>query len=136
MADDEKGVNGVVVDEFAIFRIGGRDIKVGAMTLWDLEQSRQDIQSISAEMPWTQYAATVVRIIARKLQPETYEAMAEGLQKACSAREARDLATSFNELWRVSGLMGEVEAAIEEAPVTMEESSGTGTSIESPPNSP
>jgi hypothetical protein len=136
MADN--GMNGAALngiaapDEFAVFRIGGRDIKVGALTLWDLQESAEDIQKMDPTTPWTQYAATVVKIVARKLQPEAWESYAEGLLKSCSAREARDLAVAFNKLWEVSGLMGEDEAATTEATKVL----GTGTSIESPPNLP
>lgn len=118
-------------DEFAVFRIGGRDLKVGALTLWDLEQSQNDIQGMSPDTPWITYAANVVRIISRKLKPEAWESFAEGLLKSCTAGDARDLASSFNDLWRVSGLMGEAEAATGAETVV-----GTGTSTESPPNSP
>ena len=136
MADEQQLMNGAALnglagpDEYATFRIGGRDIKVGALTLWDLDQSREDLQGMNPDTPWTQYAATIVRIIARKLKPEMWEAFAEGLLKSCTAGEARNLAVAFNDLWRVSGLMGEAEAA------NMETLPGTGTLTESPPNSP
>jgi hypothetical protein len=124
MADE---VNGNSLDEFATFKIGGREIKVSALTLWDLEQSRSDIQGMTPDTVWTEYAAKVVRIIARKTSPEAWESLAEQMMKACSAGEARNLAAQFNDLWRVSGLMGEAEAV-------QEATSGTGTSTESPPN--
>jgi hypothetical protein len=138
MADEHvNGANGAAngaagPDEYATFRIGGRDLKVGALTLWDLEQSRADLQDMNPDTPWTQYATTVVRIIARKLRPDAWEPFAESLAKSCTGPEARNLTSSFNDLWRVSGLMGEAEAAQEETTV----SPGTGTLTESPPNSP
>lgn len=122
-------------NEFAVFRIGGRDLKVGALTLWDLEQSQTDLQGLLESAGgnlWTQNSMSVVRIIARKLKPEAWESYAEALSKSCTGREALGLISSFNVLWQVSGLMGEAEAATEATEVQ----SGTGTSTESPPNSP
>jgi hypothetical protein len=116
--------------EFAKFRIGGRDIEVGALTLWDLETSKDEILSLSGDTTVFTYAATCVRIIARKLKPEASDSYAEALLKSCSVSEARNIGASFTELWRISGFdVGEAEAAQEVSP-------GTGTSTESPPNSP
>lgn len=123
-------VNGFGPEEFVTFRIGGRDMKVGALTLWDLEASRDDIMSMGPETPWMQYAAMVVRIIARKLKPEVWESYCEGLLKSCSGAEARNLVVPFGELLRVSGIVGEPQAAEETAEVPF----GTGTLIESPQN--
>lgn len=130
--------NGMSVDgmgsppsETATFRIGGRDLKVPALTLWDLELNREDMQSLSPQMRWTEYGATVIRIVARKLKDGgDWEPFCEALQRSCSVKEARELSVQFNDLLRVSGFeMGEAEAAVEENP-------GTGTLTESQPNLP
>lgn len=134
---DEPTINGNLTslaspDEFATFTIGGRELKVDALTLWDLEESKDDIRALTPDMPWTSYASAVVRIVARKLKPEAGESFAEALLQSCSVPEARNISASFNVLWRLSGFdLGEEEATDETAA-----SPGTGTSTESPPNLP
>lgn len=116
-------------NESAPFRIGGRTLNVPALTLWDLELSKDDMQALTPEMAWTTYATTVIRIIARKLKEDNPREFGDALLKSCSVDEARNKATEFTELLRVSGFeMGEAVAATPE--------NGTGTSTESPPNSP
>jgi hypothetical protein len=114
-------------NETAVFRIGKVDIKVPALTLWDVEVSGADIRSLDPEMPWSTYAATIVRIIARKLKPDVFDAYAEALQRSCSVEEARNLSIAFNDLLRVSGFPMPAEPAID---------LGTGTSTELQPNLP
>src|SRR5215469_1589959 len=128
--------NGMSIDGMAVppsetasFVVGGATLQVPALTLWDLELSRTEMQALTPDLVWSTYAATVVKIIARKLRPEHADEFAEALLRKCSVREAQNLAVAFNTLLAVSGFeMGEAEAVAE--------SSGTGTSIESPQNSP
>ncbi len=118
--------------EYVDFRIGGRDIRVPALTLWDLEQSRDDIRSLSPAMWWTEYASTVLRVIARKLKPDAPpETIVEGWQKACVMGEANQIIPTWNKLMEASGFkLGD------DARPLAETSPGIGTSTESPPNSP
>jgi hypothetical protein len=131
MADGNgKSIDGMATppNEHAIFRIGGRDLIIPALTLWDLEVSRTDITTLTADMPWSLYATQVVRIISRKLNEDNPTEFGDALLKSCSVPEARNLATQFTELLRVSGFeMGEAEATVENP--------GTGTSTESQQNS-
>lgn len=120
---------GVPPNETATFRIGGRDLVVPALTLWDLEQSSDLIRGLTADMPWPEYATRVVRIISRKLNEDNPLAFGDALLKSCSVKEGQGLAVAFGRLLSVSGFddaPGEAEAA----------SPGTGTSTELPPNSP
>jgi hypothetical protein len=126
-----KSIDGMATppNESAKFKIGGRVLVVPALTLWDLELSRDEIQSLTPEMQWSTYATTVVKIIARKLNEDNTTPYAEALLRSCSIEEAMAKAVEFNELLRVSGFeMGEVVAATG--------TSGTGTSTESQQNSP
>jgi hypothetical protein len=124
------------VGEYVPFTIGGREIRVPALSLWDLEQSREDIRSLDVGMYWTEYAATVLRIIARKLgNVDNYLPMSEAWMKSCTVKEANGITPAFNQLLALSGF----ENAAATDPLASEEaeaSPGTGTSDESPPNSP
>lgn len=86
-------------------------------------------------MYWTTYAATVLKIVARKMGTvDNYLPMAEAWMKSCTVKEANAITPSFNKLLALSGFEG-ADAA---SPLAQgeAESPGTGTSTESPPNSP
>lgn len=141
MSDGQTNGNGAHVlapTEYATFKIGGRELKVPALNLWDLEQSRDDIRSLSPEMPWTEYAATVIRIVARKLSDDDKQkeqALWESLLKGCSYAEAQGIAGSFGELLTVTGFLGQADQT--DSPLGDQTLSlGTGTATESQPNLP
>lgn len=122
--------------ETATFRIGGRDLVVPALTLWDLEISREQITSMSPDMSWSEYAANVIKVVAAKLKPDHANEFAESLQKSCSVREARELATQFSRLLFVSGFdIPDPDAPVGEDSATVEHP-GIGTLTESSQNSP
>jgi len=134
MAD---GNGTVALPETSVFRIGGRDIRVPSLSLWDLEVSKRDIMLLSPELDWIEYGFTVVRIVARKIVSDKDDAgdietatlaLSKEMSKKCSVEEIRNLTSAMNDLLRVSGFVmpGEAEAA----------NPGTGTLTESPPNSP
>ena len=137
MADEAKnghateGMTGP--NDFAEFIIGGQKFKVGPLTLWDLEKSKDDMRALDPTLPWSTYAHHIINIVTNKIGPEGAEvAMAESMMKKCSVAEARELAVPFNRLLEISGFGG----ADANPPEVGMEASGTGTSIESPPSSP
>lgn len=117
--------------EFVDFRIGGQDIRVKVLTLWDLERVKDKLLNLGPGGDWITYSVDLTRIIATltAVSPETPEELAERLMKACSMGEARDLPTAMTDLLTKSGFLtpGEAEAAAANL--------GTGISTLSPQNS-
>lgn len=120
-------------NETTVFRIGGRDLKVPPLTLWDLEISADEIAEMKPNTRWSRYATLVVSVVVRQLnpdRPEIWDELTKSMAKSCSVAEARALSRTFDDLLSNSGFVapGEEEAATP--------SDGTGTSTESLPNSP
>jgi hypothetical protein len=108
------------------FIIGGRAIKLSALSLWDLERAKGPMLALSGELWWADYAKGVCEIIEILVSGES----AETLMQSCSITEARALSVTWSELLTKSGFEapGEDSAASEASP-------GTGTSTNLSPNS-
>ena len=130
MADE---INGVAPTEHAIFTFGTDEIKVPALSLWDLQETKPLFDEIETGMDWRLYAATVVKIVAfvkagEDATAETRSALANVFMKKCTVEQTRQMSVQMNAWLKVSGFdMGEDLAA--------EASPGTGTLMPSSPNS-
>jgi hypothetical protein len=118
--------------EYVDFIIGGTQIRVRALTLFDLERTKPYIQAL-VPGDWIGYASNIVSMIAELTAPSDGvgepEATRIKLSRACSASEAMGLAATLNELFAKSGLItGEAEAT--------RENSGIGTLTPSSPSLP
>ena len=106
------------------FVIGGETIAVPILMLGDVEALAVPIRALGPEQWWVDYSKCVLEVVAYQTKRDFNE-----LKNSCSIAEARDLSSAMNKLLDESGFIapsGEVEAA----------SPGTGTSSDSPPNSP
>jgi len=119
--------------ETSPFTIGGRQIDVPLMRLWEIKRQRPRMDSITRDMNWLDYSEVVLHIVAVQLapdEPDDASATFAALMRACSMDEMRGLDAAYTTLLRASGfILGEAEAAQEAA------SPGTGTSTESPQTS-
>jgi len=129
------GMNGAAVSfdlkkETSPFKIGGKEIPVPVMSMWDIKRLRERID-MDTDIHWIDMADRILRIVAILLAPDEADdasATHAALLKACSMEEMRGLGASYNELLKASGfIMGEAE------PPEQAANRGTGTSTESPP---
>lgn len=115
--------------EFAPLTIGGREIKVPALTLATIDKVKDEIKSLGPDLWWVDYGRACVRIVAASLEDTQPDLTFEVLAKVCTAGELRNMPANMIELFRISGfIMGEEAAQVEENP-------GTSTQTPLPPNS-
>ncbi len=114
--------------ETAIFKIGGVEIPVPALTLDVLLQVKTEIRALGPDMDAFDYGAAVIKIVAASLRETRPELTPEVLMKFCSWPELTGLSASMNKLLEVSGLG--------EAPAAAGAPRGTGTLTDSPQNLP
>jgi len=118
------------------FTIGDQTIEVAALTLWAMEHVKDELLVLGPELDFISYARNVLRIVYKltKLAHPEIEITEEDLLRSCSIREMRNLAASMNELLGISGFdAGPTGQTAEEAAAL---ASGTGTSTQSPQDSP
>lgn len=116
--------------ERVVFKIGGQDIEVPALSFDVLERRKEQVQGLDPDLSILDYAALVLDIISCALEPYRPELTLAVLRRACTWQEARELPTAMSNLMIVSGFtapVGEEVAAVEESP-------GTGTSTLSSPS--
>lgn len=125
--------------ETVTFVIGGQNIEVPALTLWAMENVKDELLALGPDLDFIAYARNVVRIVYKLLKmahgPEV-EFEESDMMKACSVAEMRDLAPTMNRLLGISGFdAGPTTGA--ETPVAPEApESGAGTSTSLSPDSP
>jgi len=120
--------------EYAEFLVGGRAIKVRALSLYDLDALKSEIRGLDpTNVDWITYGVTVMRILAFLTsgdEPDMamVDAKARAMAKTCTWAEVKNLPTQIDQLLRISGFdsPGEDQAA----------NPGTGTSTQLSPNSP
>lgn len=124
------------------FKIGGKDVRVPALTLSTLDTRDEEMRAIGTPMPIREYAKTVLRIAATSVEaektgeeadptPEAIDVTYRRWYRTIKFDEIQGLSNSMDQLLINSGytLPGEAEAA------TTEASPGTGTLTESPQTS-
>lgn len=131
---DGAGQPALSVPERINFSIGGKDVPVRAMQLFDLQCCKEYILALDPTLDKITYGTLVLNILAYMTSPEdspleVLDAKAKAMAKSCSGKELLALPTRMNELLGISGFdaPGEAEAGA---------SPGTGTSTELSPNSP
>jgi hypothetical protein len=125
------------------FRIGGKDVRVPALTLSALEMLESEMALIDTGAKIREYTKAVLRVIATSIEvarageerdpePAEIQTTYDKFRRRIIFGEMSNMAVQMNELLINTGyvLRGEAEAAKTEA------NPGTGTSTESPPNSP
>jgi hypothetical protein len=125
------------------FRIGGKDVRVPALTLSALEMLESEMALIDTGATVRDYTKAVLRVIATSIEvekageerdpePEAIQATYDRFRRRIIFGEMSNLAIQMNQLLISTGyvLRGEAEAAKTEA------NPGTGTSTESPPSLP
>lgn len=124
--------SGVAPTEHATFTFGIDEVKVPALTLWDLQETKFLFDQIEAGQDWRLYAAVVVKIVAfikagEDATNETRAALASAFMKKCTVQQSRGISDQMNAWLKISGFdMGE--------DVATEASLGTGTLTPSSPN--
>lgn len=113
-----------------MFVIGGEEIVVPALTLYVLDAKKDALRSLGPDLSMTEYGVLVIEIIAEALKDSRPELTQEELLRHCSWPETLELPARMAELLTVSGFTGSAPGEVEAA------SPGTGTSTNSPPNSP
>ncbi len=106
-----------------LFRIGGKDIQVPALTLWAMEYLEPDMQQIADNMPLRPYSKIVLRIVATMIEAEKagedkdpsqedIEKTAKQFERKIILAEMRELSPTLDKLLINSGypVPGEAEA--------------------------
>lgn len=126
--------------ETTTFVIGGQSIEVPALTLWAMENVKDELLALGPDLDFIAYARNVVRIVFKLLKMShgaDIDFEEQDMMKACSVEEMRQLAPTMNRLLGISGFdagptnqdrIAEEAAASASGPGT-----STNLSLDSPP---